>query len=303
VSKPFRCATDSVALAEPLAGTASTVRPFLLLEFPGPWGVDALRDGRLPDDIAGELDRRCAGLGVRPLLIRRHGRSRTDGIRCFAAYAHPRRPWLEATTLQAAEEVRDLDLDRLSRGESLGLQEHPDPVFLVCTHGRHDACCAELGRPIAAALTASRPAQTWECSHIGGDRFAGNILVLPDGLYYGRADRESAPRIAETHLGGHLDLDHLRGRAGFGFATQAAEWHLRRHLGLTGIGDVSLIEQHVRDDVTEAVLSVTDGAHWRVRIRTTRGAPHQLTCQSERPRRPLQFELVGLETHLSGEPA
>jgi hypothetical protein len=303
VSKPFRCATDSVALAEPLAGTASTVRPFLLLEFPGPWGVDALRDGRLPDDIAGELDRRCAGLGVRPLLIRRHGRSRTDGIRCFAAYAHPRRPWLEATTLQAAEEVRDLDLDRLSRGESLGLQEHPDPVFLVCTHGRHDACCAELGRPIAAALTASHPAQTWECSHIGGDRFAGNILVLPDGLYYGRADRESAPQIAKTHLEGHVDLDHLRGRAGFGFATQAAEWHLRRHLGLTGIGDVSLIEQHVRDDVTEAVLSVTDGAHWRVRIRTKRGAPHQLTCQSERPRRPLQFELVGLETHLSGEPA
>jgi hypothetical protein len=157
VTKPFRCAAGSVALAEPLAGTASTVRPFLLLEFPGPWGVDALRDGRLPAHTAAELDRRCARLGVRPLLIRRHGRSRTDGIRCFAAYAHPHRPWLESTTIHAAEEVLDLDLDRLSRGESVGLQEHPDPVFLVCTHGRHDACCAELGRPIAAALAASHP--------------------------------------------------------------------------------------------------------------------------------------------------
>lgn len=302
MSKPFRCAADSVALAEPLAGTASTVRPFLLLEFPGPWGVDAMRDGRLPVGVAAELDRRCAGLGVRPLLIRRHGRSRTDGIRCFAAYAHPQWPWLEATTLQAVDEVLDLDLDRLSRGESLGLQQQPDPVFLVCTHGRHDACCAELGRPIAAALTASHPAQTWECSHIGGDRFAGNILVLPDGLYYGRADRESAPRIAKTHLEGHLDLDHLRGRAGFGFATQAAEWHLRRHLGVTDLAEVRLVEQHVRDDVTEVILSVTDGAHWRVRIRTLRGAPHQLTCQSRRPRRPLQFELVALDTHPSGEP-
>ena len=303
MSKPFRCAADSVALAEPLPGTASTVRPFLLLEFPGPWGVDALRDGRLPVAVAGELERRCAGLGVRPLLIRRHGRSRTDGIRCFAAYAHPERPWLEATTLQAVEEVLDVDIDRLSRGESPGLEELGDPLFLVCTHGRHDACCAELGRPIAAALTASHPAQTWECSHIGGDRFAGNILVLPDGLYYGRADRDSAPRIARTHLEGHLDLEHLRGRAGFGFATQAAEWHLRRHLDLTGTGEVRLVEQHVRDDVTEVVLAVVDGARWRVRIRTTRGAPHQLTCQSERPRRAPQFELVGLETHLSGERA
>lgn len=299
MSPAFRCSADSAALAEPLAGTASTVRAFLLLEFAGPWGVDALRDGRLPAALAAELERRCGDSGVRPLLIRRHGRSRSTGVRCFGAYADPRRPWLESTTLNRADEVLDLDLDRLCEGASMGLEAHPDPLFLVCTHGRHDVCCAEQGRPIAAALSASHPGQTWECSHIGGDRFAGNILVLPDGLYYGRADRESGPRIAKTHLEGRLDLDHLRGRAGFAFATQAAEWHLRRRLDLTGTDDLRLVRQRRVRDVTEAVFAVEDaqhsGDHWRVRVRTGHGEPHQLTCQAQKSRRALRFELLDLE--------
>jgi hypothetical protein len=305
VSRGFRCSTDSAALDEPLAGTASTVRAFLLLEVTGPWGVDALRDCRLPAELAGELARRCRGHGVRPLLIRRHGRRHREGVRCFGAYADPHRPWMEAATLTRHEEVLDLDLGLLCRGRSMGLEPQADPVFCVCTHGRHDACCAELGRPLAAALSASHPAQTWECSHIGGDRFAGNVLVLPDGLYYGRADRESGPRIADAHLAGRLELDHLRGRAGFGFATQAAEWHLRRTLGLTGAGAVALARQRVDDEVTEAVFAV-DGAqhaqHWRVRVRTRHDEPRRLTCHADRARRPPRFELLGVEEDGTAQP-
>jgi hypothetical protein len=298
VNGGFRCSTDSAALAEPLAGTASTVRTFLLLEVTGPWGVDALRDCRLPTELAGELERRCSGYGVRPLLIRRHGHRRRVGVRCFGVYADPHRPWMEAATLSRHEEVLDLDLGQLCRGRSMGLEPQTEPVFCVCTHGRHDACCAERGRPLAAALSASHPAHTWECSHIGGDRFAGNVLVLPDGLYYGRADRESGPRIAEAHLAGRLELEHLRGRAGFGFATQAAEWHLRRRLGLTGIDEVGLARRRVDGDVTLAVfrVSAVDGARrWRVRVRTRRAEPRWLTCRADQARRPPHFELLGIE--------
>jgi hypothetical protein len=279
-----------------MAGTASTFRAFLLLEVPGPWGVHALRDGRLlPDGVSTELERRCHDLGIRPLLVRRHGRTRTRTTRCFAAYADPHRPWMEATTLQHPQDVLDLPLDRLSRGWSIGLDPHPEPVFLVCTHGRHDVCCAENGRPLAAALAASYPQLTWECSHIGGDRFAGNVVVLPDGLYYGRADRQSGPRIVRTHLAGELDLDHLRGRAGYGFATQAAEWHLRRRLGVTGTGRLRLERERSRDGLTDVVFSVDGTQRWQVQVRTSRGEPCRLTCSVDRPQRPLRFELVGLD--------
>jgi hypothetical protein len=295
VSQGFRCSAHSAALAEPMAGTASTVRSFLLLEVPGPWGVNALRDGRLPRELSSELQRRCDGLGVRPLFVRRHGRSRTRSTRCYGVYADPHRPWMQSAVLDQPEQVLDLPLERLCRGESMGLEPHPEPVFLVCTHGRHDVCCAEHGRPIAAALAASHPQRTWECSHIGGDRFAGNLLVMPDGLYYGRVDGHSAPQIVRAHLDGHLDLDHLRGRAGFGFATQAAEWHLRRRLDVTGTNRLRLERERVRDDVTEVVFSLDAAQRWLVRVRTSRTEPGQLTCRATAARRALRFELVALE--------
>ncbi len=50
----------SVLRDEPIAGTASTVRAYLLIEHPGAWGEDALRDARLPDGLGAELRRRAA---------------------------------------------------------------------------------------------------------------------------------------------------------------------------------------------------------------------------------------------------
>ena len=75
-------------------------------------------------------------------------------------------------------------------------------LILVCAHGVHDACCAIRGRPVAAALAEHFPGQVWECSHVGGDRFAPNVVLLPDGFYYGNLDPESAVRAVRQHLAG-----------------------------------------------------------------------------------------------------
>lgn len=290
----FRCAATSASLDEPLVGTASTVRAFLLVQQSGPWGEDALRDSRLPDAVASGLRELCTKANVRPLLIRRYGRAQPDGVRVFAAYADPHRPWLETGLIGDVDQLLQLDLGALGRGSSVGLEPTEEPVFCVCTHGRHDVCCAELGRPLAAALTAKYPEHTWECSHIGGDRFAGNLLQLPHGLYYGRATAATGPAIAAAALDGWLDLEHLRGRAGYGFVTQAAEWYLRRRLSLRTVGALRLERQSVEGDVTTADFEVGDD-RWRVQVRCTRGAPAQLTCQSPQKRRPWQFHLVAID--------
>jgi (2Fe-2S) ferredoxin len=251
------------------------------VEEPGPWGVDALTDCRLTVGTALRDAARAAR--VRPLLVRREGRSSvTSGRRVFAAYADPVRPWLQATVVDRDEDLLALDLAALGRGESPGLTPADGPVLAVCTHGRHDTCCAERGRPVSAALAAAHPEQTWQVSHIGGDRFAGNLVVLPHGLYYGRVDPATAIAVAGAHLSGHLDLDHLRGRSGWAMPVQAAEIALRRQLGETALDAVRLVDRRVDGADTRVVLEVA-GRRWSVEVHTVTGPDSaRLTCRAQR---------------------
>jgi hypothetical protein len=293
---PFRCAAASLGRDEDLLGSASTVRAFLLVENAGPWGAEALLDARLDPGIRERLRLAADRAGVRVLLVRRHRRPGTSpGTRVFAAYADPVAPWLESTTLADERLLADLDLDALGAGRSPGLTPTHEPLVCVCTHGRHDACCAERGRPVAAALSASHPEQTWEVSHIGGDRFAANVLVLPDGLYYGRVDAERAPALADAHLAGHLDLDLLRGRSGFGFPVQVAEVAARRAAGETRIGAVR-VERVVRDGEDSRVrLGIADTSYDVLVRRSHDEHRHQLTCRALRPGSPPAYEVVSIE--------
>jgi hypothetical protein len=291
----FRCAAASVLRDEPVAGTASTVRAFLLIEHPGPWGVDALRDARLPEGLGARLRQESAGTGVRVLLVRRPGqRPNGDRPRVFAAHAHPSRPRLEGGPVSDLREVLDLDLAGLRAGRPSGLPAYDGTLFCVCTHGRHDVCCAERGRPVAAALALAHPEETWEVSHIGGDRFAGNMLVLPHGLYYGRLDRPSALAVAGAHLSGHLDLDRLRGRSGHPMPVQAAEIALRRELAESRDDALRLVSRSVDADLTEAVFDVA-GAQYAVRVRSAAGADlQQLTCRASRENPIPRHEVLGI---------
>lgn len=245
----------------------------VLVEHDGPWGEVALRDARLDAPVRAHLS---GHRGLKVLLVRRHRRpDRLGGCRVFVWT--PGRSLLTASFERHAD-LLDLDVAAVARREApAGLVAHPDPVYAVCTHGRHDACCAERGRPVARALSEVRPDQTWEVSHMGGDRYAGNLLVLPHGLYYGRVTPETAPGIAAAYDRGEVDLAHLRGRSSRPMAVQYAEIALRRHLEEPRLAALRLV---ARDDAT------TEWQHgdtrWRVRVSRSLGAPDQLTCGAAR---------------------
>lgn len=293
----FRCAATSEERGDDLAGTASTVRSFLLVEHAGPWGVDALRDARLPDGLGAHLAEQGRRHRVRVLLVRRHGRRDDAGTRVFAARAAGAGSWLESATLDSVDDVRDVDVAALGAGRSTGLEAYASgPLLAVCTHGRHDACCAERGRPLAAALAASRHADAaWECSHIGGDRFAGNLLVLPRGLYYGRLDPDSVLAVADGVADGRLELDHLRGRSDLAMPVQAAEVAVRRTLGLTGADDVRPTSARTDGDLTSVVLDAGGGSV-TVRVRRVLEAAQRLTCSARRDDAVPRFEVEDLDT-------
>jgi len=292
----FRCAAESLLRDEPVLGTATHVRTWLLLEHVGPWGDEALRDARLPEGLGAELQRRAAEHRAKILLIRRFSSTPDgDGLRVFAAYADPVGPRLEAGRLSDPREVLDVDLGSLRRGGTSGLTPYDGSLFCVCTNGRHDACCAEKGRPVAKALDSAHPAETWEVSHVGGDRFAANVVVLPHGLYYGRLDPVSAITVAGAHLSGELDLDHLRGRSSQPMAVQAAEVLLRRDLGATREDAVVLTGRVVDADRTTATFTVA-GAAYDVVVRTIRdpATATRLTCKAGRDNPVPAHELVSV---------
>src|SRR5690349_20993417 len=288
----FRCATASRARGDELAGTASTVRSYLLLEHPGPWGADALRDARLPEGLGAHLQEQSRRHRVRVLLVRRPGRRAGGGpTRVVAARAAGASSWAEAVDLDAIDDVRDLDLAALGAGRSLGLEPEPAPVLAVCTHGRHDACCAELGRPVVLEL-ASGPhaAAVWETSHVGGDRFAGNLVVLPRGLYYGGLDPESAQQVAAATARGEVLLEHLRGRSDLTMPAQAADIDVRRRLGLTGLDEVRVVSARTTGDLTTVALEAA-GEPLEVRVRRVLGAAPVLTCRAGRENPVTSYEV------------
>ena len=264
-----------------MAGTASTVRSWLLLEDPGPWGRDALRDARLPERVGLELQRRCRAAGVRPLLIRRaaSNASLADGVTCFAIRSGPEPPWIERTQLAKVRDILDLDLPSLGRGVRPGFEPIEGPLFLVCTHGRRDVCCAERGRPLAGALATVVPGATWESSHVGGDRFAGNLVAFPHGLYLGRVRPDETAEVARSYADGRVSLRHLRGRSCYPMPVQAAEHALRTREGFDGVDDVVLERTEARQGVSTSIFATPMG-RFSVAVAIEESAPSFLTCHS-----------------------
>lgn len=238
--RAFRCSGG--AADEPMAGSAAVAATYLLVEHPGPWGRKALAESRFPEDVRHGLAEAAEAAGVRVQLVRRPGRTAAGtGLRVFATYADPVAPWTATALLSSPDELLDLDLAALASGSRTGLTPYDRALYLVCTNGRRDLCCAELGRPIVAALAAAYPDETWETTHVGGHRFAGAMLVLPHGLSYGRLDSRSALAVVEASRAGELDLAHLRGRSAYDGAVQAAEIAVRERLGATRLDALTLL--------------------------------------------------------------
>jgi hypothetical protein len=278
LAEALPCATLSRALTEPLYGTASVVRGWVLLEQPGPWGREAATAAHL-----------------RLLLIRRPGRGASKPHECFVAHTSRGGRWLERRRLDDPAELLELDMAAVVAGERPGFGEAVDePVYLVCTNGRHDRCCATYGRPAALALAAGHGELIWESSHVGGDRFAGNLVCLPGGHYFGRVGPAEADRVVDRHLAGTIDLDHYRGCCVDPPVVQAAEWFARTATGLAGVGDLEFAGRDRLAGGTQAVwFRRPGGGELRVVLRATRDAePRLLTDHSASPESPLAFDLL-----------
>ena len=279
--RPF-CADVSRENDEPLAATASRIDHWFLVEYRGLWTRDALPGSGLSDQVKQHLREQVASVHHgRLLFIRRPDRRRHPHLVAFTASSRPGETRVTRTEFETYEDLRGVDL---RSGPEV---EHP--LFLVCTHGKHDPCCARYGRPLYEALRDElEPEWAWQSSHIGGDRFAGNLVCLPEGLYYGRVDREAAGSVLDEHFGRRVLLDHYRGRSIYTFPVQAAERWLREQAGLTGIDDLQLPRVTRHENSCDVAFTLRGETH-EVRVEQKPGDLTLLTCSSETLKRPPRF--------------
>ncbi len=283
-----RCALRAQLRGDGLLGTAFPADRLLLVEQPGPWGHAGLRQSRFDRDVAVALERRAHAAGVRLLAVRRPGRTppgtsrRVGWVDC-----RPGRQQVRWARYAVDAELLDLPLDGSS-----GAVEDAAPLFLVCAHGRHDVCCALRGRPVAAALAAARPGRVWECSHVGGERFAANVLVLPSGLLYGRVLPFAAHEFAAAAEGGEVVGALLRGRVGFPPPAQAALAYGYERLGVRDVDALRVLGSRPGADGGAVVRLDTPGGELDVTVTVERVDAAGLTCARPGPGAFLSYRAV-----------
>ena len=278
--RPEFCADASLQNAEPLAATASRVDHWILVEYRGLWGHDAVEASGLSDEVKARLRaQRDARPNTKLLFVRRPHRRGHPALAVIWGSSPERGGTLCHAELDGYDDLLGLDLT------SPGGEQLDHPILIVCTHGKHDRCCARHGRPLYKALEEQADeGWVWQSSHLGGDRFAGNVVFLPEGLYFGRVAPGDAWPVLDDYLAGRIALDHYRGRSAYTFLEQAAELAVRRTTGLRGIGDLELVEHegaHVRFRGDDRLFDVG--------VAYEPGQLTYLTCSAETLRRPRHY--------------
>lgn len=298
------CSNSARDRSDQLTGTGSHGLRWFLVEIAGAWGHHAFVDSHFDPAIASAFVHRVESAGMRPLAIRRPGRSRAE-------YPHPGGRWVIIDSRPGFESVRwgtyttASDLLEVPLDGSTGVPS-AEPIFAVCVHGRHDRCCSVRGRRVATALSQRYPAETWECSHVGGDRFAGTMVLFPHGLYYGMLDEADPVEIVDRFRAGRVDERFLRGRSSLPAEVQAAQHYARLHLGIDGLNVLAPISvESTQPTGPAAGIGASPG--WRVTLAAEprpvtvelavgRSEPLLSTCAATQAVRVRTFALRGIST-------
>ncbi len=285
---PFRCSTLADELGEPMLGTTEQRVRWLLVEDRGAWGEKAVRDV-----LGAEAEATATALGLRLLLVRRRAGDPAADVVRRAVLVDTERGEMAIRTVEA---LGELDVRAAA---TMPLTEFgapmSDPILLVCTNGRRDACCSLRGRMLVASLAADHAERTWECTHLGGHRFAANLVCLPDGIVYGRVTPADGPRLADAYLAGRVQPALLRGRSAWPPAAQVVEGLVRTRLGLTGLHDLRLVDALVEGTLASVTLATADGRSHAVHLRAVpQPPPRPISCRADEMEEPVHWQEEGV---------
>jgi len=286
------CADVSGAAHEDLTATASRVDRWVLIEYRGLWDRDVLGGSLLSQPLKEHLRDQLRKLGhSRLLFVKRPERRSHKRRMLYVGSCRPGEERFYGLEFDHHDDLVGYDFaSALLDGSTPGVPvEHP--LFVVCTHGKRDRCCAKYGRPLYDRLKGKvDPEWVWQSTHVGGDRFAGNVVVLPEGLFFGRVGEQDLDPILDDYFDGRIHLERYRGRSAYTFGVQAAELAVREETGLTGVHDVEFLRASREGDDRWLVTLRAAGREYAAEAWAELGEdPVYMTCSSVTPQRPRRF--------------
>jgi hypothetical protein len=279
------CSEYSLAADEQLFGTTKQIDRWFLIEHRERWERDPI------NSLRAEARSAVAGLQLkfprsRFGLIRQSARKsgRLTGFLALSRESHASLYSFEIDRLE------DLTASRFG----IGMERRKRPLFLVCTHGIHDRCCAKLGNALYDAMSEIGGEDVWQVSHVGGCRFAPNVVCLPDGVVYGRVPVGDCARVINSHRSGRIECDRLRGRACYAKPVQAAEYFLRTAQRFERLDDLRLA--HAEETTGFEWRVIFDAAHserYEVRVAVDDACAATFkSCSAAEPEPRQRFQLI-----------
>lgn len=267
---PTTSCGSSREVDEQVGGTATTAYSWIALEVPKPWGRKALPESDLPEPVKSHLSTTADQLdGGRVLFITRDDRKQPERFRMYLARSREEGSTLRLFEFEAYEELLEIDFSEAMDGQGKArLKPVDQPIYLCCTNGKRDPCCARIGLAAYRSLAEEHPERIWQSSHQGGHRFAGNLIVLPHGLQYGRVEAHIAGQIFTAAERGEILLANYRGRTLYEAPGQAAEYYLRTEHDLRGVDDLRLasVESGESGRTSVRFEAPSEGTAWQLEM-------------------------------------
>ena len=293
MSRPFfYCSELSRHDAEKPYGTASTGEVWVLLEYSRGWNARAFEDSDLSATVKRHLSRTIRNIPRARLLFIKQERLSVHPLTLFIVRSRERDPFMVKFHLESYEQLMETDIAAAATGKAMSGIITREPLYLICTHGKRDKCCAKFGYALYKSLRAETGESVLQSSHVGGDRFAANLICFPHGLFYGHVTGEAGQMIINEYEEGRLVLDGYRGRTCYGHAVQSAEFFIRHESGLKGLDELRYLH---RERVNEHSWRVQFAARQRIHEARVTGRLSQfqnyITCHSTEEQSVLQYVL------------
>ncbi|MDE0291463.1 MAG: hypothetical protein OXK19_02965 [Candidatus Dadabacteria bacterium] len=294
--KTLTCSQMSSQSGEHLYGTALEVKNWFLLEYSKVWKRDAFPESALPVEVKEHLEGFLSSFEEsRIQLIGGPGPSKGN-LAFYYAHSSEFSPKLYRFEIETYEDLLSIDLPELVSTGEIEKFSCEEKLALVCTHGAHDGCCAVAGAEVYRELLKKEGISAWRTSHVGGHRFAANMIMLPEGIYYGRVNGGNLDDVVSSHLRGEIFLDCFRGRSCYSQTSQVSDYFLRKEIEKLGIYDIRWQFEKDQEDYTSVEFGV-EGDTTVYGINTVvmnHGARLRTSCDSPEVKSIPQFFFYGI---------